>query len=577
MKTYNIIFKITAWIVLLTNFTSCSDFLSEKPESLYTKDNYFQDMETLQAGVVGIYAGLINLYVINTNTPIFLTMIGTDELCYRAANTNVRSLVDRYEYTPTEGCIQECWLRYYRIITRSNTVISAAQKVTGITDEQRNSILAECYFLRSWAYFQLVQLYGDLPLMLDDITEFDYSVGRSPLADVYAQIIEDLKFASTDGYLSSSTTDGHPTVWAAKTLLGKVYLTMASAKKAAKVEGYAGIEQSVSELYQLAYQTLDDVIENSDRDLLPVYSDVFKISNKNKNAESIWEIQFSAEEPYGTQWAKEMGLTNTGYSQTAGGWRYCTVGGSYSLNAVPSFRGYYKHWNYDKRKSWNLMDSLITYNATTGVPTTMRTILGLSGIPNTSTHEQLCLNSNTSLVTRTSATKYRWISDLKTGYWLNDYPISYIYSNCPNNIIALRFADVLLMFTEADMQLNNGVTTDKGLTAINRVVQRARGLNAQGMPVTETETPGFPNYTAATLTFEELMKERACELCFEFWRRHDLARTGMFEYFLADRNSASNLKTNFDASVHYLLPIPQYEIDNSQNKEGMYQNKGYVR
>ena len=71
------------------------------------------------------------------------------------------------------------------------------------------------------------------------------------------------------------------------------------------------------------------------------------------------------------------------------------------------------------------------------------------------------------------------------------------------------------------------------------------------------------------------MKERSRELCFEFWRRHDLARTGMFEHFLKARNEANNIKTNFDPKKNYLLPVPQYEIDNSENKAGMYQNPGY--
>ena len=131
------------------------------------------------------------------------------------------------------------------------------------------------------------------------------------------------------------------------------------------------------------------------------------------------------------------------------------------------------------------------------------------------------------------------------------------------------------MYAEAEMALNGGKVKSTGLNAVNRIVQRARGLNESGVPITEAETPGFENYTIESLTFEELMKERSRELCFEFWRRHDLARTGMFEHFLKARNEANNIKTNFDPKKNYLLPVPQYEIDNSENKAGMYQNPGY--
>lgn len=566
-KILNIIIVAAALAVL----PSCDGFLSEKPKSIYTIDNAIVDEAGLRAAVVGVYDGMIDLYVINTNTPIFLSMIGTDELCYRTNNVNVRSIVDRYTYSSSEACIGELWARYYAIIQRANIVIDAAGRLTGLPEAVRNECEGEARFLRAWSYFQLVQFFGELPLIKEKITEFDYTVPRSSIKDVYALILEDLGFASADGVLKEEITDGHASHWAARTLLAKVYLTMASTKETGIVAGYSGLEDSVEELYRKAYDMLEDIIENSGRDLLPVYSDVFRIENKNVNRESIWEIQFSAQEPYGTQWAKEMGLTNADYSGTAGGWRYCALGGQYVLNTVPSFRGYYKSWTSDVRKNWNICDSLIRYDRNTGAPVSIQHIRGLSGIPATGDEREVLTNDgNSSLVTRSSATKYRWGDN-----WKTDYPIEYMYSNCPNNIIALRFADVLLMFTEADMKLNGGVATDKGLEAINRIIHRARGLDKDGNEITEEQTPDFPDYIAETLTFEELMKERARELCFEFWRRHDLVRTGMLGHFLESRNATSNLNTNFDPERNYLLPVPQYEIDNSMNKEGMFQNPGY--
>ena len=87
---------------------------------------------------------------------------------------------------------------------------------------------------------------------------------------------------------------------------------------------------------------------------------------------------------------------------------------------------------------------------------------------------------------------------------------------------------------------------------MNRIVQRARGLN-QGVAVTEDDTPGFGNYD--TYTLEDVLLERARELCFERWRWYDLARTGMFEHFLENRNGFSTTKTSFDSDKNYLFPI----------------------
>lgn len=572
----NILNKIILSVTVLTTCLSCSEFLSEQPKSQYTAQNYFVDGPSLKAGVVGAYQATIDLYVVDTNTPLFLSLLGTDELGFyfsTANNTNVRNIIDKYSYTSTEGCIQELWGRYYTVIDRCNVVIDFAPQITNISESDRNLCLAEARFLRAWSYFQLVQFFGDVPKITTRTTSFDYTIGRAPLSEIYDLIIDDLKFASTDGYLSTEIKDGHANHWAAKTLLGKVYLTMASAKAANKVAGYALLSKTSIELYQLAYSEFDTVITNSGRDLMPNYGDVFRIENKNKNNESIWELQFSSIEPYGTQWSKEMGLMSTGYGGTSGGWRYNAWAGQCQLKGLPSFRGYYKErdpeFKYDVRKKWNLMDSLITFNSTTGAPTKCQSIVGTAGI---SASSSLVDNSNANLFSKTSATKYRWGDS-----WKNTMP--FIYSNCPNNIIALRFADVLLMFTEADMALNSGVATGKGLAAINRIIQRARGLKADHVtPVSEAETPGFNNYTSSTLTFDQLMKERARELCFEFWRRHDLIRTGTIETYTSVRNAdntTNSIKINFDSQKNYLLPIPQYEIDNSRNKKGMYQNLNY--
>ena len=74
---------------------------------------------------------------------------------------------------------------------------------------------------------------------------------------------------------------------------------------------------------------------------------------------------------------------------------------------------------------------------------------------------------------------------------------------------------------------------------------------------------------------EDILMERARELCFERWRWYDLARTGMFEQFLEDRNEYATTKTSFDGKKHYVFPIPLSEIQISENKEGMYQNPYY--
>ena len=85
------------------------------------------------------------------------------------------------------------------------------------------------------------------------------------------------------------------------------------------------------------------------------------------------------------------------------------------------------------------------------------------------------------------------------------------------------------------------------------------------------------NYTASTLTYDELMTQRACELCFEFHRWFDLSRTGQLHTLVPNRlvNPTNVPSVNFDFNRHYLFPIPVRELDLAANKEAFYQNPGY--
>jgi len=559
-------------IVLLICTTSCKKFLAEEPQTQYTTDNFFVDKASLDVGIVGIYSSAKDLFGVYTNTPLFMTEIGTDEAMFKGTS-GVRFNFDRHTFSVSEGSIYEYWIRHYEIATRANTIIDAAEKMISISDADRNIIIGEARFVRAFVYFRLVQAFGAVPIIDKPITgKFDYGLPRLPIKEVYTFILADLNFAAKPGVLTvNKTNDGHANHWAAAALLGKVYLTMASAKETAitkpigKVEGYKDIVDDVATLYTKAWTVLKDVKDNSGADLLPVYGDVFKVENKNTNKESLFELQFSTVVPYGTQWTKEYGMVGSGTVNGNPLYYTNSLVGVANLVYVPRFYKYYKSGpkvvDYDKRRVWNLADSLV--NVVNNVPASLTYIWSTTFSPD---------NYNTTVLGRCGVTKYRWGATWKT-------TSEYLYSNCPNNVIVLRFADVLLMFAEADYK-KNGTISAEGLAAINRVRQRARGLNAAGSPIPESATPGFNNYTAADITIDEILTERARELCFEFQRWFDLARTGKFETFLAktrpvDDPKAPNTGTSFNPDKHYLFPVPQSEIDLSTNKENFKQNPNY--
>jgi hypothetical protein len=561
MKIRLNIFCIALASVLLS---SCNAWLKEEPKSQFTFDNYFVDYTTLDAGVVGIYQTVSNLFYVDTNTPMFMTLLGTDECMSKGYQNNLRAYLDRYTYSVTEGSIAEYWNRHYKIIKNANIVIDAAHKIASLTTQQRNTCEGEARFLRAFAYFRLVQAFGAIPIITEPIvSDFDYSLPRSGVKDVYNLIIDDLNFASADSVLTKAKTgNGRANHWAAKALLGKVLLTLASTKETGKVSGYEEVVKTPVQLYSDAYDVLSDVVKNSGADLLPVYGDVFKIANKNINKESMWEIQYSSVIPYGSQWSKEFGMIASApaASNPSGfvPWQVNAMVGSAFLVYFPGFRKYYQTVTdktgavrQDLRRSWNLADSIV--NFVNAAPKSTTVIFGTVNTPD---------SYNSTTLGRCGVTKYRWGNSYKEN-------ITFSYSNCPTNVIVMRYADVLLMLAEADYKKNGGNISAAGLEALNRVRRRAFGY--------DSNTASSADRTAADITIDEILKERARELCFEFQRWFDLARTGKFEAFLSERNTKTvDLgKTYFSSDRHYLFPIPQSQIDLSTNKQGFYQNPNY--
>ncbi len=181
--------------------------------------------------------------------------------------------IDQFKETATNNILDAMWLDHYQGILLCNTVLSRIAAVN--MDEQlQNRFRGEVLFLRALMYFNLVRTFGEVPLVLEEtrsITE-GYAHKRETVNKVYAQIVADLKLASN--YLPVSYTWGNigrATQGAAKSLLGKVYLTISDFHSAASV--------------------LKEVIDAGSYKLLGSYADLWRANNAN-HAESIFEVQY---------------------------------------------------------------------------------------------------------------------------------------------------------------------------------------------------------------------------------------------------------------------------------------------
>ncbi|UYQ93979.1 RagB/SusD family nutrient uptake outer membrane protein [Chitinophaga horti] len=220
-------------IILLSACTS----LDENPPALLTGEQFYQTENDAKAAVNSVYTALnaSGQTIYNSLFQIGVDIASDDALPGpRARNANVRALA-ALNYTPTNDRVEEIWKQHYAAINRANVAID---KIPGIDFDAtiRTRLVNEAKFLRALYYFNLVRLYGAVPLVLHEPTTLGGDgilVVRTPEAEVYQQIIDDLEDASNLPPSYGASDAGRATGGAAKALLAKVYLTRKDWKKAA--------------------------------------------------------------------------------------------------------------------------------------------------------------------------------------------------------------------------------------------------------------------------------------------------------------------------------------------------------
>jgi hypothetical protein len=267
--------KIMVMLFTGSLLSSCSDkFLDLQPISSATTETFYRNADDIKNAVTGAYAALQS-GGISTNNYVFGEVRSDNTVPVPSGSVTDQDEFDRFYIRTTNPFIAGRWNDGYRAIARCNTILDRIDPI--ILDENlKNRYIAETKFIRALVYFELVRVFGDVPLILNEIKDPDegYAFGRTPAADVYAQIEKDLTEAEAVLPVSYTGGDiGRATKGAAKALLGKVYLTQ---KK-----------------YAPAAAKLKEVTDLSIYSILPVYADVFRVSNEN-HPETVFDIQFRA-------------------------------------------------------------------------------------------------------------------------------------------------------------------------------------------------------------------------------------------------------------------------------------------
>lgn len=270
-------------MLILVLCASCSNFLEESNPSNFTSENYFKNADQLRSVVNAIYQdfrmGADGDY---GGTPYFMTDFQTGLAgTHVGQNTNINKV--RTCTNDADNSYSKAWWNYaYRAIANANLVIAHADNVT-MEATEKSKILGEAYCLRAYHYFNLVRLFGSVPLILDpiDSSSPDLYPDQASIETVYTQIISDLQNAENTS-LTWSDTSGRVTMGAIKSLLAEVYLTMA---------GYP--LNKGKEYYALAANKAKEVINSGTYSLFESYDDLHN-PNADNRGEHILMIQYKA-------------------------------------------------------------------------------------------------------------------------------------------------------------------------------------------------------------------------------------------------------------------------------------------
>nr|WP_215234281.1 RagB/SusD family nutrient uptake outer membrane protein [Dyadobacter sp. CECT 9623] len=521
MKLYNKnISKLLLCGAILLGPTSCSDFLDEQDPSNLQPDTFYTIPDHAEAAVAATYAEMrfygqgAGIFSANWQMLEAVTGTATTETGQNSDLNNLYALI----HDGNTGHIANFWNGLYRVIANANLAI---EKIPGIqfpaaNEAQKTRLIGEARFLRAWAYFYVVRLWGDAPLITlpQTASSEDFNPTRTPQEEIYNLIVEDLTAAEAAGF-ADFNTNGRASKIAVKSLLSKVYLTMAGFPLSKGATHYKLAADKALEV--ITYSKANPSTLN----LFPTYRELHQENLKNR-LEHIFQIQYN------------------------------TVVEPFPLNDYfPNFKA-------------------VTYAGPSGTGSTVPTLSFYNS------YEKGDLRAKdqegwfyTSYYENGTGAKF----ELGQPYVFKYFNIAALggpgitptrLNNLNVNLI--RYAEVLLIYAEAQNEV--GGPNAEAYAALKAIRDRAK-----------LTTPAMGTFTKATFA-EAVWRERWHEFAYEGITWFDMVRlrkvfnetTGGFDNFVGHRN----LNVSGGAPLlekHLLFPIPIPELRNNPNLTP--QNPGY--
>jgi hypothetical protein len=261
-KLYTIIIIIT----ILISYSCEDEYLNLAPISESSIENFYQSESDFNSALNAAYNSLQSLNDINWK----MQEIRSDNAY--ANREEAGFPIDNFQLNPTELFISEFYQLSYNGILTANIILDKINNIE-LDEVKKNQIIGQAKFIRALIYFDLARSFGDVPLVNNVVSLSEsYTIGRTPINEVYQSIITDLKDASNLLPYENDSDIGRATKWAAKGILAKVNLTIGNI-------GDAKI-------------ALEEVIDSEKYKLLTSYADIWSINTQN-NPEILFAIQYS--------------------------------------------------------------------------------------------------------------------------------------------------------------------------------------------------------------------------------------------------------------------------------------------
>jgi len=529
---------LMSWLVICT--VSCSSLLDEELISDRTTDNYYVDDQGFEDLVKSAYSLLRQIHRERD-----LVLLGTDVFTQNG-DPALGGLGWLNEYSPQginpqTGQVSTYWNTLYKAISRTNTVLDRAPAAN--TQEGVKAIrVAEARFLRALYYFYLVEQFGDIPLVLQEITDVVTTAERAPEQEVYKQIVADLE-AAVSALPAEQEDYGRATKGAATHLLAKVYLT-----RGYKDFGEAGDFPSAAEL-------ATTVIESPNYRLLDSFEEVFRQGNE-VNDEIIFAVQYSSNAVINDWGSNAHSIFGEDVSGLIGMDRSSTYNRLQPRFVPTRFLNTLYNPSLDSRYDVTFL-RLFLATVNQGDKQVGDTVLYFPRWDQPWSAERM------------AAVNYLVVN--LNEYYMNiekflQFPplwkffeagLPYGDNLGTRDQFVFRLAETHLIAAEAYLQAGNA---SQALEHINAVRRRAAisGMEDQ--------------MELSSVTIDDILDERARELCGEEPRWNELKRTGKLierVKLYNERASVANLIQDF----HLLRPIPLEQIERMTND--LPQNPGY--